>query len=236
MKPDLRPLRIGLKYCGGCRPNYDRVALARHIADRLGPGTVFESPRGADLDLVVAIHGCPTACADLSDCRAPTVLSVTGIAEAERVIARILTLTARKESDMQLSREAILKALDTWNDAWARYDLDGVMALMHDDVVFENWTGGRALGKAALAEAWRAWFAGGGFRFLQEELFVDETAQKVLFRWVLEWPCPTKGHEGRLERRKGVDVMHLKDGKIINKLTFSQTTVEIDGQRHAMRL
>ena len=141
-----------------------------------------------------------------------------------------------KEMGMPLTREEIQKALAEWNQAWARYDLDGVMALMHDDVVFENWTGGKAVGKTALADAWRQWFAGGGFRFIEQELFIDETAQKVLFRWVLEWPCPVKGYEGRLERRKGVDVMHLQDGKIINKLTFSQTTVEIDGQRHALRL
>jgi hypothetical protein len=31
--------------------------------------------------------------------------------------------------------------------------------------------------------------------------------------------------------RRGVDVMHFKDGKIIRKLTYSKTTLEIDAQR-----
>jgi ketosteroid isomerase-like protein len=141
-----------------------------------------------------------------------------------------------KGAVMKLSREDILRSFAVWNQAWANYDLEGVMALMHDDVRFVNWTGGQAVGKQALASAWKEWFAGGGFRFIEEELFVDEQDQKILFRWVLEWPCAFKGHEGKLERRKGVDVIHLQDGKIINKLTFSQTTIEIDGQRHALHL
>ena len=137
---------------------------------------------------------------------------------------------------MILSREEIQKALDDWNRAWARFDLDGVMALMHDDVVFENWTGGTARGKEALRNAWQPWFAKGDFRFIEEELFIDEKTQKILYRWLLEWPCPDIAYAGKIENRKGVDVIHLKDGKIINKLTYSKTTIEIDGQRHSLRL
>lgn len=135
----------------------------------------------------------------------------------------------------KLSRQQIQRALDDWNLAWARYDLDGVMALMHDDVLFDNWTGGKARGREALRKAWRPWFDQGGFRFIEQELFIDEEQQKVLFRWDLEWPCPEKGFEGKTERRSGVDVIHLQDGKIIQKLTFSKTTIEIDGVRKALR-
>lgn len=135
-----------------------------------------------------------------------------------------------------LSRQQIQQALDDWNQAWARYDLDGVMALMHEDVLFENWTGGRAKGKEALRKAWQPWFAQGGFRFIEQELFIDEAQQKVLFRWIMEWPCPEEKYQGKLERRGGVDVIHLRDGKIINKLTFSKTTIEIDGERKALHL
>ena len=137
---------------------------------------------------------------------------------------------------MTLSREEIRSAIEAWNLAWERYDLEGVLALMHDDVVFDNWTGGRAEGKEALRKAWQPWFAGGGFRFIDEDLFVDEADQKVLFRWRLEWPCREKGFKGKPEQRRGVDVMHFKDGKIIQKLTYSKTTIEIDGQRHALHL
>ena len=28
-------IRVGLKYCGGCNPEYDRVALVKHIEESL---------------------------------------------------------------------------------------------------------------------------------------------------------------------------------------------------------
>ncbi len=137
---------------------------------------------------------------------------------------------------MTLSREEMQRAIEAWNLAWERYDLEEVLSLMDDDILFDNWTGGRAKGKEALRQAWRPWFAQGGFRFIHEDLFIDEAQQKVLFRWRLEWPCREKGFEGKMEKRRGVDVMHFKDGRMIDKLTYAKTTVEIDGQRHALHL
>lgn len=131
-----------------------------------------------------------------------------------------------------LSRAQLLALLAAWCDAWNTHDFEAVMELFHDDVVFENWTGGRAAGKAALRAAWRPWFADhGGFRFDEQETFVDEAAQKALYRWTLDWPSREPGHAGRREVRRGVDVLHFADGKILRKLTFSKTTVEIDGKR-----
>ena len=133
---------------------------------------------------------------------------------------------------MVLSRDEIKEALNQWNQAWDKHDLNGVMELFHDEVLFENWAGGRVKGKEALRQAWAPWFENhGGFRFTEEETFIDETAQKALFRWQLDWPSFEKGCEGRPERRRGVDVLHFRDGKIIQKLTYSKTTIEIDGKR-----
>ena len=133
---------------------------------------------------------------------------------------------------MELSKDEMKKALTQWNSAWDYHDLDGVMKLFHDDVLFDNWTGGQAKGKENLRKAWASWFENhGGFRFTEEEIFIDEDEQKALYRWQLDWPSFEKGYEGRPERRRGVDVIHFRDGKIIQKLTYSKTTVEIDGQR-----
>lgn len=133
---------------------------------------------------------------------------------------------------MSFSRQEMITVMKEWNRAWDNHDLDGVMALFHEDVVFENWTGGRAKGKEALRKAWAPWFADhGGFRFKEEDLFADEQEQKVLYRWELSWPSREKGVEGRPEKRRGVDVIHFRDGKIIKKLTYSKTTLEIEGQR-----
>ena len=133
---------------------------------------------------------------------------------------------------MPLSREEIKNAVKKWNLAWDRHDLEEVMKLFHDEVLFENWTGGKAHGKEALRKAWTPWFANhGGFRFTEEDIFIDEKEQKVLYRWQLEWPSLEKGYEGKPEKRRGVDVLHFQDGKIIRKLTYSKTTIEIDRER-----
>ena len=133
---------------------------------------------------------------------------------------------------MQLSRAELQTILTRWTAAWNAHDLDEVIELFHDQVQFENWTGGQVSGKKALLQAWTPWFANhGGFRFIEEETFIDEAAQKILFRWQLEWPSSLKGFEGKAERRRGLDVLHFNEGKIIKKLTYAKTTVEIDGKR-----
>ncbi len=133
---------------------------------------------------------------------------------------------------MLLTKDEIKKALAQWNRAWDEHDLDGVMALFHEDILFDNFTGGKAEGKENLRQAWAPWFANhGGFRFIEEETFVDEDEQKVLYRWKLHWPSFEKGYEGKPEVRRGVDVIHFRDGKIIKKLTYSKTALEIEGER-----
>ena len=96
----------------------------------------------------------------------------------------------------------------------------------------ENWTGAKIRGRDNLEEAWASWFQNhGGFRFTEEDTFIDEAEQKVLYRWQLEWPSWESGCEGGHEVRHGVDVLHFQDGKIIKKLTYCKTTLEIEGQR-----
>ena len=138
---------------------------------------------------------------------------------------------------MPLSRNEIKEALKEWNLAWEDHDLEGVMTLFHEEVIFENWTGARVRGKKALQKAWQPWFADhGNFRFIEEETFIDEKEQKALYRWSLEWPSLESGHEGKPETRRGVDVIHFKNGKIIEKITYSKTAIEIDGERQSLHL
>lgn len=136
---------------------------------------------------------------------------------------------------MNLSRKEIVRLWDKWNTAWDSHDLDSVMGFFHDDIYFENWTGGHAKGKENLRNAWQGWFSNhGNFEFVQEEIFIDEEAQKLLYRWLLKWPSFEKGYEGKPEKRRGVDVIHFRNGKIISKLTYSKTTLEIEGKRIAL--
>jgi ketosteroid isomerase-like protein len=133
---------------------------------------------------------------------------------------------------MVLTKEQIRNELHQWYMAWNDHNLEKVMELFHEEILFENWTGGHARGQEALRKAWTPWFAHhGGFRFTEEETFIDESEQKVLFRWILEWPSSEKGYEGKRETRRGVDVMHFQDGKIIKKLTYSKTILDIEGEK-----
>ncbi len=133
---------------------------------------------------------------------------------------------------MVCDRDTLIRLMTRWEAAWNRHDLDEVMALFHDDVFFQHWHGAIVRGKKALGKAWSPWFSNhGGFRFTTEDLIVDPAAQKVLYQWLLEMPSLEEGYQGRAEKRRGVDVIHFKDGKIIAKHTYSKTTVEIDGAR-----
>lgn len=89
MPQNTAPLRIGLKYCGGCKPAYDRVALVDEIKERLGDRVEFVPADSDDLFLILAVQGCPTACADLSAYRDTPIRSITSPEEAEAFIAHI---------------------------------------------------------------------------------------------------------------------------------------------------
>ncbi|MCP3900160.1 MAG: nuclear transport factor 2 family protein, partial [Desulfobacteraceae bacterium] len=74
---------------------------------------------------------------------------------------------------MLLSKQEIKNALMQWNLAWDRHDLKEVMELFHEEVFFENWTGGKVSGKEGLIKAWGPWFENhGDFRFIEEETII----------------------------------------------------------------
>ena len=132
---------------------------------------------------------------------------------------------------MTLSKDEILSKINRWLIAWDHYDLDGVMELMHEEVVFENWDGTTFNGKKALRRAWVPWFINhGNFKFISEDIFIDEQEQKLLFRWYLKWPSLEKNFKGNHEIRRGVDVIHFLDGKIFLKLSYSKTKIQIDSK------
>jgi len=133
---------------------------------------------------------------------------------------------------MNLTRAEVEVMWKKWDKAWNSHDLESVMEFFHDDIFLENWTGGYAKGKEKLREGWKGWFEKhGNFKFIQEDMFFDEDNQKLLYRWILKWPSMEKAYEGKTEKRKGVDIIHFKDGKIITKQTYSKTTLEIEGER-----
>lgn len=136
---------------------------------------------------------------------------------------------------MNLSKAESLALLHKWLEKWNAHDLAGVMELLHQDVVFENFTGEIVQGKEALQRAWLPWFLNhGNFVFTAEDAFFDADSQQMLFQWRLQWPSPAKHYRGQPETRQGVDVLHFKEAKIVRKLTYSKTAVMIGNKRIGM--
>jgi hypothetical protein len=84
-------IKVGIKYCGGCNPYYDRVALVRQIEKRLGERVEFVSAANDDVDLVLAVEGCNTACADLSSFDNKEIRIISKTEDADDFIQDILS-------------------------------------------------------------------------------------------------------------------------------------------------
>ena len=82
-------VKVGLKYCGGCNPEYDRVALVKHIQESLQGKVLFVKAESEGVELIVAVEGCSTACADLSAFQGMEIRVITNIEGGERFIKEI---------------------------------------------------------------------------------------------------------------------------------------------------
>lgn len=130
---------------------------------------------------------------------------------------------------MNLTKDEILNRFNKWLKAWGEYDLDAVMEFIHDEVLFENWDGITVSGRTALQKLWTPWFVfNGNFKFSKEDLFIDEQEQKITFQWRFDGPAFEKGFRGKIENRRGVDIVHLLDGRIYKKICYSKTNIQID--------
>lgn len=109
-----------------------------------------------------------------------------------------------------------------FTEAFNRDDLDGVMAFMAEDAVYDEFTGTQSRGKAAIREAFVPQFRGdfGRIRFHTEDLFVDPETGKVLIRWLctLETPETTR-------RWRGLDILRFEDGLVKEKHTYAKADV-----------
>jgi len=106
-----------------------------------------------------------------------------------------------------------------FTDAFNRDDLDGVMGFFADGIVYDEFNGKRSQGKEAVRAAFAPQFAGafGKIRFASEDLFVDPVSGKALIRWL----CTIEG-KGRKRGWRGLDILHVVDGKITEKLTYAK--------------
>jgi ketosteroid isomerase-like protein len=109
-----------------------------------------------------------------------------------------------------------------FTEAFNQNDLEGVMSFLAEDAVYEEFTGAITRGHAAIRTAFGPQFRGdfGKMRFESEDLFVDAETGKALIRWVCR--LETKRGPGGW---RGLDILHVKDGKVTHKLTYAKAKV-----------
>jgi ketosteroid isomerase-like protein len=132
------------------------------------------------------------------------------------------TTMTRTQEPTRAARDehAELEALVTrFTDAFNRDDLDGVMAFMAEDAIYDEFNGTRHRGKTAIRKAFVPQFRGdhGKLRFHTEDLFVDTKAGKALIRWV----CTLETKRGPAAWR-GLDILHVEHGRITEKHTYAK--------------
>ncbi len=109
-----------------------------------------------------------------------------------------------------------------FTDAFNRDDLEGVMTFLADDALYDEFNGKRSRGHAAIRETLGPQFRGdyGRIRFHTEDLFVDTKAGKALIRW----RCSLE-KQGRKRTWRGLDILHVRDGRITEKHTYAKADV-----------
>ena len=105
-------------------------------------------------------------------------------------------------------------AVDRFNEAFNSHDVDAIMALMTDDVIFESTgpapDGGRYVGQEAVAAVWRDLFRDSPTaRFDAEEIIATDD------RCVVRWRYSFDGGHIR-----GVDVIRVRDGRVAEKFAY----------------
>jgi ketosteroid isomerase-like protein len=123
-----------------------------------------------------------------------------------------------------MDRTTLAELVVRFTEAFNQNDLEGVLALMTEDAVYEEFTGAISRGKAAIRAAFEPQFRGdfGKMRFETEDLFVDATTGKALIRWV----CRLETKRGPAGWR-GLDILHVENGLVKQKLTYAKAKVPL---------
>lgn len=112
-----------------------------------------------------------------------------------------------------------LAIIERFNDVFNKRDVDGIMALMTEDVVFENTfprpDGERYEGQDSVRGFWDSLFGGSpSARFETEDIFAG--GDRCTVRWIYHWV----DNDGKPGHVRGVDVFRVRDGKVAEKLSY----------------
>lgn len=174
------------------------------VVDRSG---TFE-----DEDLVIAgdraIERWRYRFADRSSIRGVTLLRVEG--------GKIVEALAYGKTTPTLPDVATADVIRRFNDVFQRHDPSALQELVAADCVIENTTpapnGARYVGRDACVGLWSRIATSPGTRFDIEA--VEVAGERATIRWRLVWG------EGEQDAVRGVNLMRVKDGQIIEALGY----------------
>lgn len=106
-----------------------------------------------------------------------------------------------------------LDLVAAFGEKWAEHDLDGAIAFLSRDCIFDATgpapDGTRDVGHAAIRQAWKTIFDDPSSTFEAEEVFA--AGDRVIQLWRYSWP---EGHV------RGIDVFKVRDDRITQKLSY----------------
>jgi ketosteroid isomerase-like protein len=114
--------------------------------------------------------------------------------------------------------EATVQAVQRFNEAFNRHDVDAVMDAMTADCLFENTypppDGTRYKGQQEVRAFWDSFFSSSpSARFEVEEIFA--AGDRCVVRWVYQ-----KTKEGKPWHLRGADIFRVRNEKIAEKLAY----------------
>jgi len=119
---------------------------------------------------------------------------------------------------MDDATQATLEAVERFNDAFNRQDVDAVMTAMTEDCVFESTApplGERHAGSPAVRAAWDSFFTSTPTAHFDSE-DVIATGDRCVVQWRFTW----KNDDGTTGTVRGVDIIRVRDGKVAEKFSY----------------
>ncbi|MDP6709234.1 MAG: nuclear transport factor 2 family protein [Alphaproteobacteria bacterium] len=129
------------------------------------------------------------------------------------------------------ARAELEKLVIDFTEAFNADDLDGVMSYFADDAVYDEFDGARHVGKEAIRAAFVPQFRGdfGKIRFRAEDMFLDADTGKALISWLCTLETPERAGGWR-----GLDILHFRDGRLVEKQTYAKTKSPTMVKKHEM--
>lgn len=116
------------------------------------------------------------------------------------------------KTDSQVTREIVSR----FHSAFETHRPEDLDDLIGDKCVLENTTpapdGARYEGRDACLDFWKGIASSANLLFEAEEIWASEN--RGIIRWQLRWS------EGKADRVRGVNIMRVRDGKIVEGLGY----------------